>query len=50
MHAGELDAELIWPHARHPQLRLVTGNRVVMTSVTGELTAGENAAMFSWCV
>jgi hypothetical protein len=50
MHAGELDAELVWPHTRHPRLRLVAGNRVVVASVTGELTASENAAVFSRCV
>jgi hypothetical protein len=49
MHAGELDVELVWPHTRRG-LRLVTGNRVVVASVTGELTTGENAAVFSWCV
>jgi hypothetical protein len=50
MHAGELDAELVWPHTRHPRLRLVTRKQVVVASITGELTAGENAAVFSRCV
>jgi hypothetical protein len=50
MHAGKFDAELIWSHARHPRLRLVMGNRVEVTSVTGELTSGENAAVSSRCV
>jgi hypothetical protein len=50
MHAGKIDAELVWPHAKRPRLRLVAGNRVVVTSVTRELTAGENAAVSSRCV
>jgi hypothetical protein len=32
MHAGELDAELVWPHTRHPRLRLSAGKPLLVTS------------------
>jgi hypothetical protein len=50
MHAGELNAELVWPRVRYHRLRLVAGSRVVVISVTEELTTGENAAVSSLCV
>jgi hypothetical protein len=50
MHADELNAELVWPRVRYHRLRLITGSRVVVTSVTRELTAGEYAVVSSLCV
>jgi hypothetical protein len=50
MHAGKLNAELIWPHFRHHWLRPVVGSRVVVTPVAWELTAGKNAAVPAVCV
>jgi hypothetical protein len=50
MHADELNVELVWPRVRNHRLRLIAGSRVVVTSVTGELTAGEYAIVSSLCV
>jgi hypothetical protein len=32
MHTGELNVELVWPHARHPRFRLSVGKPLVVTS------------------
>jgi hypothetical protein len=50
MHTAELNAELVWPRVRYHRLHLVARSQVVVTSVTGELTAGEYAAVSSLCV
>jgi hypothetical protein len=50
MPAVELNVELVWPRVRCHRFRLVAGSQVVVTSVTGELTAGENAVVSSLCV
>jgi Zn-finger protein len=47
IHTCELNAELVWPCVRCHWFRLVAGSQEVVTSVTRELTAGENTAVSS---